>query len=58
MKIIYLILLLAWSIYTIIENGNLKPSDNYYLYVLSVVSIIFIVIGGIDLINDILEAIK
>jgi hypothetical protein len=35
------IIILCWAIWVITTNGNLKPSDNYLLWVLGAISIMY-----------------
>jgi hypothetical protein len=45
MKYISFILITLWAIWTLIANGNLKPSDNYFLWILSVLSVMYSVVN-------------
>ena len=35
------IIIICWSIWVITTNGNLKPSDNYLLWFLGAISIMY-----------------
>ena len=41
MKLISFILITLWSIWTIVTNKDLKPSENYFLWILSALSVIY-----------------
>ena len=45
MKYISFILITLWAIWMLVTNGDLKPSDNYFLWILGVLSIMFSVIN-------------
>lgn len=49
MKFLPWFLLTAWTVWTIVENGNLKPQDNIILWLLSVVSAVVLIVGVIEL---------
>ena len=45
MKYISFILITLWAIWMLVANGELKPSDNYFLWTLGVLSVIYSVIN-------------
>ena len=45
MKYVSFILITLWACWMLIINGNLKPSDNYFLWILGVLSIMYSVIN-------------
>lgn len=45
MKYISFILITLWSTWMLVTNGDLKPSDNYFLWALGVLSIMYSVIN-------------
>ena len=45
MKYISFTLITLWATWMLVANGNLKPSDNYFLWTLGVLSIIYSVIN-------------
>lgn len=47
MKYISFALITLWAIYMLVTNGDLKPSDNFLLWILSVSSIMYSVINFI-----------
>jgi hypothetical protein len=52
MKYISFTLLTLWSLYMIIVNGNLRVSDNYFLWLLSVASIFYSAFSIIKFLKD------
>lgn len=53
MKYIYKLLLICWSVWTISENGNMRPSDNTILWLLSAITFIVSFVAILDLLYDI-----
>ena len=47
-----LFLITSWACYMLVTMGNLIPSDNYILYTLSVLSIMYVVINLTILLID------
>ena len=45
MKYISFILITLWAIWMLVTKGDLKPSDNYFLWILGVLSIMYSVIN-------------
>ena len=41
MKYISFALITLWAIWILITNGELKPSDNYFLWTLGILSIMY-----------------
>ena len=52
MKYVYWIVLTAWSVYMLVNNPNLKPSDDVCLWLLSAVSTLLSVVGLVILLID------
>ncbi len=49
MKKIYLITIIGWAAYAILNHGELKPKEDYFLFTLCAVSVLLSVIGIIIL---------
>lgn len=47
MKYISFTLITLWAIWMLVTNGDLKPSDNYFLWILGSLSIMYSVINSI-----------
>jgi predicted outer membrane lipoprotein len=45
MKYISFTLITLWATWMLVTNGDLKPSDNYFLWILGVLSIMYSVIN-------------
>jgi len=45
MKYISFTLITLWATWMLATNGDLKPSDNYFLWILGVLSIVYSVIN-------------
>jgi hypothetical protein len=41
MKYASFLLILSWSIYTLVTEGNIRPSDNIILWILGVLSVFY-----------------
>ena len=52
MKYISFVLIGLWSLWMLIENGELKPSENFFLWVLGAISIMYTIINIIILYID------
>ncbi len=50
MKYLNVVTITLWCIFAIANFGDIKPSDNYYLYVLSVCSILISIVNILELI--------
>lgn len=49
MKILNSVLILLWAIYTLYKFPHLKPSEDYILFILAVVSMLFSVVNILEL---------
>lgn len=45
MKYASFILITLWAIWMLVANGDLRPSDNYFLWILGYLSIMYSVIS-------------
>lgn len=45
MKYISFALITLWATWVFITNGDLKPSDNFFLWILGILSIMYVVIN-------------
>lgn len=45
MKYVSFILITLWACWMLVVNGDLKPSDNYILWILGVLSIMYSIIN-------------
>lgn len=52
MRILSFLIIIAWSLFTLIKYPDLKPSDNLFFYLLSVVSIMYSIVSIIILISE------
>jgi len=46
-RVVAMILITAWSMWTLLTNGDMKPSDNYFLWSLSALSLMYAVANWI-----------
>lgn len=53
MKYISFILITLWSVWAIVTNGDLKPSDDCFLWLLSILSVLYSFMNLIALYADV-----
>ena len=52
MKKIYLLTIIAWAVYALLNHGELRPKDDLFLFTLCAISVLLSVIGIITLWYD------